>query len=214
MVLLDGGLCFTMIRGGVLVTRRVFIVSLVILLFVTLLGCGGLRYSQVAPEAKNFHPKSVGVLPVDVGTYEEARGVIDQVIAGVLVDTQWFTDVVAADTISNQLQSNEELRKVYLDYISKLKAVNFSDPEMSKKIGEISKVDAFLVINVDYWNYTKENEKKVGKVGIGIKMIDASSGKILWKAGHHEAEDYMLIKPKLPDVAKDLVKKMIKEMPH
>jgi hypothetical protein len=154
------------------------------------------------------------VLPVDVGTYEEARGVIDQVIAGVLVDTQWFTDVVAADTISNQLQSNEELRKVYLDYISKLKAVNFSDPEMSKKIGEISKVDAFLVINVDYWNYTKENEKKVAKVGIGIKMIDASSGKILWKAGHHEAEDYMLIKPKLPDVAKDLVKKMIKEMPH
>jgi hypothetical protein len=203
-----------MIRGGVLVMRRVFIVSLVILLFVTLFGCGGLRYSQVAPEAKNFHPKAVGVLPVDVGTYEEARGVIDQVIAGVLVDTQWFTDVVAADTISNQLQSNEELRKVYLDYISKLKAVNFSDPEMSKKIGEISKVDAFLVINVDYWNYTKENEKKVAKVGIGIKMIDASSGKILWKAGHHEAEDYMLIKPKLPDVAKDLVKKMIKEMPH
>jgi TolB-like protein len=204
-----------MIRGGVLVMRRVFIVSLVILLFVvTLFGCGGLRYSQVAPEAKNFHPKAVGVLPVDVGTYEEARGVIDQVIAGVLVDTQWFTDVVAADIISNQLQSNEELRKVYLDYISKLKAVNFSDPEMSKKIGEISKVEAFLVINVDYWNYTKENEKKVAKVGIGIKMIDASSGKILWKAGHHEAEDYMLIKPKLPDVAKDLVKKMIKEMPH
>jgi hypothetical protein len=214
MALLDGGFCFNMIRGGVLVMRRVFIVSLVILLFVTLFGCGGLRYSQVAPEAKNFHPKAVGVLPVDVGTYEEARGVIDQVIAGVLVDTQWFTDVVAADTISNQLQSNEELRKVYLDYISKLKAVNFSDPEMSKKIGEISKVDAFLVINVDYWNYTKENEKKVAKVGIGIKMIDASSGKILWKAGHHEAEDYMLIKPKLPDVAKDLVKKMIKEMPH
>jgi hypothetical protein len=214
MALLDGGFCFNMIRGGVLVMRRVFIVSLVILLFVTLFGCGGLRYSQVAPEAKNFHPKAVGVLPVDVGTYEEARGVIDQVIAGVLVDTQWFTDVVAADTISNQLQSNEELRKVYLDYISKLKAVNFSDPEMSKKIGEISKVDAFLVINVDYWNYTKENEKKVAKVGIGIKMIDASSGKILWKAGHHEAEDYMLIKPKLPNVAKDLVKKMIKEMPH
>jgi hypothetical protein len=203
-----------MIRGGVLVTRRVFIVSLVILLCVTLFGCGGLRYSQVAPEAKNFHPKRVGVFPVDVGTYEEARGVIDQVIAGVLVDTQWFTDVVAADIISNQLQSNEELRKVYLDYISKLKAVNFSDPEMSKKIGEISKVDAFLVINVDYWNYTKENEKKVAKVGIGIKMMDASSGKILWKAGHHEAEDYLLIKPKLPDVAKDLVKKMIKEMPH
>jgi hypothetical protein len=194
--------------------RKAFILPFAILLIMTLLGCGGLRYSQVAPEAQNFHPKRVGVLPADVGTYEEARGIIDQVIAGVLVETQWFTDVVAADIISNQLQSNEELRKVYLDYISKLKTVNFSDPELSKKIGEISKVDALLLVNVDYWNYTKENDKKVGKVGIGIKMVEASTGKIMWKAGHHEAEDYMLIKPKLPDVAKDLVKKMIKEMPH
>ena len=197
-----------------MVKRKAYILSVVVLLILTLVGCGGLRYSQVAPEAQNFHPKRVGVLPADVGTYEEARGIIDQVIAGVLVETQWFTDVVAADIISNQLQSNEELRKVYLDYISKLKTVNFSDPELSKKIGEISKVDALLLINVDYWNYTKENDKKVGKVGIGIKMVEASTGKIMWKAGHHEAEDYMLIKPKLPDVAKDLVKKMIKEMPH
>jgi hypothetical protein len=197
-----------------MVKRKAYILSVVVLLILTLVGCGGLRYSQVAPEAQDFHPKRVGVLPADVGTYEEARGIIDQVIAGVLVETQWFTDVVAADIISNQLQSNEELRKVYLDYISKLKAVNFSDPEMSKKIGEISKVDALLLINVDYWNYTKENDKKVGKVGIGIKMVEASTGKIMWKAGHHEAEDYMLIRPKLPDVAKDLVKKMIKEMPH
>jgi hypothetical protein len=194
--------------------RKAYILPFVVLLIMTLLGCGGLRYSQVAPEAKDFHPQRVGVFPVDVGTYEEARGIIDQVIAGVLVETQWFTDVVAADAISNQLQSNEELRKVYLDYISKLKSVNFSDPELSKRIGEISKIDAFLIINVDYWNYTKENDKNVGKVGIGLKMVDASTGKILWKAGHHEAEDYMLFKPKLLDVAKDLAKKMIKEMPH
>jgi len=194
--------------------KKAYILPFMALLILTLLGCGGLRYSQVAPEAKDFHPKSIGVLPVDVGTYEEARGVIDQVIAGVLVETQWFIDVVAADTINNQLQSNEELRKAYHDYLSKLKTVNFSDPELSKKIGDISKSDAFLIINVDYWNYTKENDEKVGKVGIGLKMIDASTGKIMWKAGHHEAERYMLIKPKLPDVAKDLFKMMIKEMPH
>jgi hypothetical protein len=183
-------------------------------LALTLFGCGGLRYSQVDPEAKDFHPKKIGVLPVDVGTYEEARGVIDQIIAGVLIDKQWFTDVVAAEKISNQIQSNEELRKAIFDYLSKLKTVNFSDSELSKKIGEISKVDALLVVNVDYWNYTKEGDDKVGKVGIGIKMIDTNTGKILWKASHHEAETYMLIKPKLPAVAKSLVKKMIGEMPH
>ena len=185
-----------------------------ILLVLMLSGCGGLRYSQVAPEAKDFHPRRIGVLPVDVGTYEEARGIIDQVIAGVLVDKKWFADVVAADTINNQLHVNEELRTVVMDYLAKLKTVNFSDPELSKKIGELSRIDAFLVVNVDYWNYTVENEKKLAKVGIGIKMVEASTGNILWKAGHHLAEDYLLFKPALPGVARDLFKKMAGYMPH
>ena len=185
-----------------------------ILLVLMLSGCGGLRYSQVAPEAKDFHHRRIGVLPVDVGTYEEARGIIDQVIAGVLVDKKWFADVVAADTINNQLHVNEELRTVVMDYLAKLKTVNFSDPELSKKIGELSRIDAFLVVNVDYWNYTVENEKKLAKVGIGIKMVEASTGNILWKAGHHIAEDYLLFKPALPGVARDLFKKMAGYMPR
>jgi hypothetical protein len=194
--------------------KRTCILSLVVLLVITFFGCSGLRYSQVTPEAKDYHPKRVGVFPVDVGTYEEARGVIDQIIADVLVDKGWFTDVVTADTISNQIQTNEELRKVYLDYISKLKAVNFSDPRLSKKIGEITKVDAFLIANLDYWNYTMANDDKVAKVDMGIKMIDAASGIILWRAGHQQVGSYMFIKPKLPNMARDLVRKMIKEMPH
>lgn len=194
--------------------KRLCIFSLMMLLIVSFIGCGGLRYSWIDSEANKYIPKRIGVFPVDVGIFEEARGVIDQVISGVLVEKQWFEDVVAADTISTQLQVNEELRKIYLEYTTKLKAVNYSDPELSKKIGAISKIDTFLLVNVDYWIYTRENDKKVAKVGFGIKMIDASSGKILWKAGHHEAEDYILIKPKLLDVAKDVFKKMIKEMPH
>ena len=194
--------------------KRTCILSIVVLLVVTFFGCGGLRYSQVIPEAKDYHPKRVGVFPVDVGIYEEAGGIIDKVIAGVLVDKGWFTKVIAADTISKQIQANKEVRKVYLDYISKLKEVSFSDPELSRKIGEKMEVDAFLVANLEYWNYTKVDDDKVAKVDIGIKMIDAASGKILWKAGHQEVETYMLIKPKLPDVAKGLVKKIIREMPH
>ncbi|HYA14571.1 MAG TPA: hypothetical protein VEF33_09565 [Syntrophales bacterium] len=195
-------------------TEKVLTLPLLVLLFLLVFGCGGLRYSQVEPEAKNYHPKRVGLFPVDVGTYEEARGVIDKVIAGVLVDRGWFAKVIDADMISCQIQSNKEIRTVCLDYFSKLKEVNFSDPELSKKIGEKLEVDAFLVANLDYWNYTKLDDDKVAKVDIGIKMIDAASGKIIWKAGHQEVETYMLIKPKLPDVAKGLVKKIIKEMPH
>lgn len=194
--------------------RRFRVLVALVFSLLVLSGCGGLRYSQVAPEAKNFHPKRMGIMPVDVGTYEEARGVVDQIIAGVLVNKKWFTDVVAADTISNQLQANEELRQIVLEYLAKLTAVNYSDPELSKRIGELSQIDAFLVVNVDYWNYTEENKDKIAKVGMGMKMIDAGSGKILWKAGHHVAEKYMLIRPNLPDVAEDLVKTMVDEMPR
>jgi len=183
-------------------------------LILILSGCGGLRYSQVDPEAKNFHPKRVGVLPVDVGAYEEARGAVDLVIAGVLIEKGWFSDVVAGDVINRQIQSNEELRKVVNDYTAKLKAVNFSDSQLSIRIGELCSVDAFLVVSLDYWNYATENTDKVGRVGLGIKMIDAATGRVLWKAGHSKAEKYWLVKPELPDVAKALAKEMIAEMPH
>ena len=184
------------------------------LLLLAHVGCAGIRYSNIAPEAKNFHPKRIGLLPADVGTYEEARGVIDKIIAGVLVDTKWFTDVVPADEMNTRIKSSEAAQKVFVDYISKLRAVSFSDPDLSRHLGEMTKVDAFLLANVDYWNYTTEKDDKVAKVVMDLKMIDAASGKVMWNAGHHEVETYILMKPALPDVAKSLVKRMIKEMPH
>ncbi|MFA4915703.1 MAG: hypothetical protein WC560_03405 [Syntrophales bacterium] len=177
-------------------------------------GCGKLRYSQLTPETKDFHPQRIAVLPVDVGPYAEATGVIDQVIAGVLVDKGWFTDVVAADRINKQLQSNEELKTLVTDYLAKLRTVNFSDPALSAKIGELCRVDAFLVVTVDYWNYTRENEENLAKVGAGIKMVEAGTGDIAWKATHYLPENYRIFKPELPDVARSLFKKMLRYMPH
>lgn len=194
--------------------KKTALACLIILTVLTLSACGGLRFSQVAPEAKDFHPQRVAVLPADVGMYEEARGNVEQIFAGVLVEKKWFKDVVGAQTVANQIQVSDEYRKAMLDYLVRLKTVNVSDPGLSKQIGEQSKVDAFFVINVDYWNYTRENDKKVGKVGLGIKMVETSTGKVMWKAGHHEEESYMLIKPDLPDIAKHLVKTMCEEMPR
>jgi hypothetical protein len=184
------------------------------LFLLAVVGCGGLRYSQLAPEAKDFRPQKVGLLPADVGPYEEARGVIDDVIAGDLLKRKWFQDIVAADTISRQYQVNEELRKAVLDYTAKLKAVNFSDPELSKVIGRIVGVDTFLIVNVDYWQYTMENKERLAKVGMGLKMIDAGTGIVMWKASHHEMETYKWIKPELSKVAKKLAGMMMDEMPH
>ena len=194
--------------------KKIGSASLILLFVLSLMACGGLRYSQLDTDAKNFHPKRIGVLPVDVGTYEEARGSVDLIVAGALVEKKWFDDVVAGDTMKQLLTSNEEFRKTVFDYTVKLKTVNFSDPDLSKKIGDIAKVDAFLIINIDYWSYTKENDKKIGKVGFGVKMVEAGTGKIMWKAGHHLEESYSIFKPALPDVAKKLIKQLLDEMPH
>lgn len=184
------------------------------LFLLAVMGCGGLRYSQVAPEAKDFRPKNVGVLPADVGTYEEARGVLDDIVAGELVKRKWFETVATGHTVSRQYTVNDELRRVVMDYLAKLKAVNFSDPEMSRKIGELVQVNAFLIVNLDYWQYTTEDGDKVAKVGMGLKFIDAASGVIMWKASHHETEKYRWVKPELAKVAKKLTAVMIDEMPH
>jgi hypothetical protein len=154
------------------------------------------------------------VLPVDVGSYYEAKGVADQLITTVLVDTKWFTDVVPSSNISNLITRDEEFRKNVTDYLSKLRMVSFSDPELSRRIGESIKTEAFLVVNVDYWQYMKEADKKIAKVGLGIKLVEAQTGKVLWKAVHHIEESYTLFKPDIPNLAKSLARKMISEMPH
>jgi hypothetical protein len=92
--------------------------------------------------------------------------------------------------------------------------VNFSDPELSKEIGKIAGIDAFILVSVDYWYYTKEVDKNIAKVGLGIKMFDALTGALIWKAGHYLAEDYVFMKPDLSKIAGDVVKQMIGFMPH
>jgi len=188
-----------------------FILAIAVL---SAIGCGGLRFSQLDPAAKDYHPRRIAVFPADVGTYEEARNHIEQIVPGVLMDKKWFSDITDTASLNRQIQANEALRKATTDYLSKLQTLNYSDPALSKKIGELTKTDAFLLVAVDYWNYTVEKDKKLAKVSVGLKLIDAETGKMMWKAGHHVADSYMLIKPDLSDVARSVVKEMVSEMPH
>jgi hypothetical protein len=188
--------------------------GLAILLTLAFCGCGGLLYSQTAPEARDFHPQRIGVLPVDVGPYEEAEGVVDDIIAGELVKRKWFQSVTAAGTGRGGFESGEDSKKAVSEYLAKLKALSFSDAELSGRIGEMVQADALLIVRVDFWQYTTDSKDKFAKVGMGIDMVDAKSGKILWKASHHLMEDYWVMKPELPAIAKKLAAKMISEMPH
>jgi hypothetical protein len=188
--------------------------SLAILLTLAFCGCGRLLFSQTAPEARDFHPQRIGILPVDVGPYEEAGGVVDDIIAGELAQRKWFQSIVAGDAVRRRIENSDETKKAVNDYLAKLKALSYSDPELSGRVGALMQTDALLIARVDYWQYTTDNKDKFAKVGMGIDLVDAKSGKIVWKASHHLMEDYWVMKPELPGVAKKLAAMMIGEMPH
>ena len=184
------------------------------ILLLGLFGCGGLRYSHVSPEAKDFHPRRIAVLPADVKTFPEAKGAIDSLISEALSERKWFAAVVGGEEIGLRLETDETLRQAVAEYLAKLDKVSFSDPALSGRIGELVRAEAFVLVRVDYWNYTKENDKKVGKVSLSLTLIEAGTGKIVWTAGHQRASDYLIMKPALPDVARDIIREMIDYMPH
>lgn len=195
--------------------KKLMVKSILLIFVFALTACAGLRFSQVSPKAADFHPKKIAVFPVEViGNNEEARGAVEQVVAGVLAEKKWFSDIIDAESLNRQLVANAELRKVMTDYLSKLKTVNFSDPDMSKRIGELAGVDAFLLVSVDIWNYTIEKGDKVAKVSLGMKLYETASGECMWKAGHQIADSYTLFKPELSKVARNVARDMIAEMPH
>lgn len=184
------------------------------LLLLGLLGCGGLRYSQVSPEAKDFHPRGIALLPADTTAFPEAKGIVDRIFAEALGERKWFADIVGGEEIGRRLESDPELRQAVTGYLAKLANVNFSDPDLSGRIGALTRTEAFLLIRVDYWNYTTENDNKVGKVSLSVTMIEAKTGKTIWNAVHNRASEYLIIKPELSDVAGALIREMIGYLPH
>lgn len=188
--------------------------SLGMLLILLLVGCGGIRFSHTDPEAEGFHPQAVALLALDVTGSEESREALDRIIAGELVEGSRFKSFFSNQQVQILLRENEPLRKATTAYLAKLKAVNFSDSDLSKKIGELAGFDAFLLVNVDYWYYTQEGDKNVAKVGLGMKLINAATGAVTWKAGHDLAEKYVFIKPELSKVARDVVRQMFRAMPR
>ena len=185
-----------------------------VILLTGILGCGGLRYSEVSPEARDFHPRRIAVLPVDSTAFPEAKGDVDRLFADVLSELKWFDTVIGGEAVGRRMGSDEGFRQVVTDYLAKLANVSFSDPALSGRFGELAGVEAFLLVRVDYWNYTTENDKKIAKISLSVRLIEARTGKTVWTAFHHRISDYLILKPDLPDVARDLIREMVGHMPH
>ena len=214
MVCLCQGCRVKGLMGDILAMPGRSVFPLLIWLLVALGGCSGIRYSEVAPAARDFHPRAIALLSLDVVPQEEARAVLDRLVTKKLTDKGHFQKVLSADIVQGLFLKDETLRQEAAAYLGKLEAVNFSDSDLSREIGRKLGVDALLLVNLDYWYYTKEAGKNAAKVGMWLRLINAESGLIIWKAGHDLAPDYVFMKPDLSSIAADVVKQMIGAMPH
>ena len=74
-------------------------------------------------------------------------------------------------------------------------------------------MDTIIVGDVGKWGHVKYADEKAGEVGMAIKMVDAATGSVYWKASHAAKKTYSLFKPDLVDMAADLSKKIFDYMP-
>jgi hypothetical protein len=183
-------------------------------LLLSVTSCGGLRYSEVSPEAREFHPQRVAILSADATTFPAAKNDVDRLVTETLNEKKWFTEVVGGEAIGRRMEADAELRQAVQQYLAKLRGVNYSDAVLSGRIGALTRTEALVLVRVDYWNYTTENDNKVGKVSLSITMIETKTGKTMWTANHNRASDYIIVKPDLPDVARALIREMTDYMPH
>lgn len=188
--------------------------SILMFILAAFVGCGSIRYSQVAPEAKDFHPQRIAIMPVGSAFPAETTEAAEKVLADAVSGRGWFTRVVSSEDVKKIMLSSEETKKVLTDYLDKLKSVNFSDPDLSRKIGETLQVDAFLISDIDLWNYNTTGVNKSAHVGLSMKLIDAGTGTVMWKAVHNEKEEYRFFRPSLSRMGKGLARSMLRRMPH
>jgi len=182
---------------------------------VMLASCGGLRYSQVAPGIDTFHPEKICVLSVNPGVYEkEAGDVAGDLIVDVVRGKGWFSTVLSPKDVAKLTERDENLRKAVADYLAKLKTVHFSDPDLSRHIGQACNADAFLVVDVNFWNYTTQGDDTLAKAGFNMELIAARTGQIMWKADHCATKEYTWFKPDLTSFARSVARDMIDQMPH
>jgi hypothetical protein len=207
---------FIKVNGKKIMAKKLFVKYILIIFVLSTVACGGLHFNLLAPEAIDFHPQTIALFPIEVWNHKEAdsRTVVEQIVAGVLIKKRLFFNVTDVENLQKQIFANEELRKAKDEYLSKLRLLDFCDSDLSRKIGVLTQIDAFLLLSVDEWKYTEQGDKKMAQVGLTMQMYDVATGKLMWKASHTITKDYMLIKPELPDIASEVVNKMAYYMPH
>ena len=176
-------------------------------------GCGGLQEVWEGPGARVFRPQSIAVLPPMASQYDSAREDIQEVLAVALTRQGRIERVVSPENVTDIFQASKEAFDSLVFYFSRLEMTGQSDKDSAVKLGKSLNVDSFLVVRVNSWEYVRKEGDNVGRVGLSLRLIDATTGTTIWKARHERSNSYMFIKPSLKQIAKDLADEMIKYMP-
>ena len=176
-------------------------------------GCGGLQEVWEGPGARMFRPQAIAVLPPMASQYDSAREDIQEVLSGALNKTASIEHVVSPENVTDIFQASKEAFDALVFYFSRLEMTGQSDKDSAMKLGKALNVDSFLVVRVNSWEYMRKEGDNVGRVGLSLRLVDATTGTTVWKARHEQSESYMFSRPNLKDIAKELAAEMIKSMP-
>ncbi len=178
-----------------------------------LAGCGGLQEVWEGPGAKIFHPQAIAVLPPMASQYDSAREDIQEVLAIALRRMGHIERVMPPESVTDIFQGSKEAFDSLVFYFSRLEMTGQSDKESAITLGKALNVDSFLVVRVNSWEYIRKEGDNVGRVGLSVRLIDATTGTTVWKARHERSSSYMFFRPNLKDIAKELALEMTSYMP-
>lgn len=178
-----------------------------------LAGCGGLQEIWEGPGAKIFHPQAIAVLPPMASQYDSAREDIQEVLAIALRRMGHIERVMPPESVTDIFQGSKEAFDSLVFYFSRLEMTGQSDKESAITLGKALTVDSFLVVRVNSWEYIRKEGDNVGRVGLSLRLIDATTGTTVWKARHERSSSYMFFRPNLKDIAKELALEMTSYMP-
>jgi len=185
----------------------------VLALVLLLAGCGGLQEMWEGPGAKVFRPQAIAVLPPRASQYDSAREDIQEVLASALRRISHVERVMPPESVTDIFQASKAAFDSLVFYFSRLEMTGQSDKDSSVALGNALNVDSFLVVRVNSWEYVRKEGDNVGRVGLSLRLIDATTGTTVWKARHERSSSYMFFRPNLKDIAKELADEMIKYMP-
>lgn len=187
--------------------------AFICLLSLLIAGCGGLQEVWEGPGAKMFRPQAIAVLPPMSSQYDNAREDIQEVLSGALNKTAHIERVESPEHVTDIFQASKEAFDALVFYFSRLEMTGQSDKDSAVKLGKALNVDSFLVVRVNSWEYMRKEGDNVGRVGLSLRLVEATTGTTVWKARHEKSSSYMFYRPNLKDIAKELAAEMIQAMP-